>query len=195
MARSVHGLAMTGAEMRAIFAALVVGGRDWLAAQTPAGQKVEERIEYWADIRYRGQSFELTVPVSAPAAAAGDLDEVVAAFHGEHRRLYTHADQSKPVEFIELRIRIRGVLPAPQASFPVAPPAAGAESLVGHRALRVEADSFDRVPIHDCALIAPDVAVAGPAVIEQADATILVPPGYVAKRTGGGEVVLTRQEA
>jgi N-methylhydantoinase A len=47
-----------------------------------------------ADLRYRGQSFELTVPLGA---------EVAARFHAAHEERYGYADRGRPVELVAVR--------------------------------------------------------------------------------------------
>ena len=53
----------------------------------------------WADMRYRGQSYELTVPFDADFAAN---------FHAEHKRSYGHAMPNRAVELVNLRLQAIG---------------------------------------------------------------------------------------
>ena len=115
----------------------------------------------------------------------------VEAFHGEHLRLYAHADESNPVEFVELRVRIIGDLPTP--------PAAAARASDGHvaqpfdyRRLRLNGASLPRVPVYRRTDLRPGAPVAGPAVIEQADTTILVPPAFHAEAGVVGELRIAK---
>jgi N-methylhydantoinase A/oxoprolinase/acetone carboxylase beta subunit len=55
-----------------------------------------------ADLRYEGQSFELTVPLGA---------DLVGAFHDAHERLYGYADRDRPVELVA--VRTADVTPGP----------------------------------------------------------------------------------
>jgi N-methylhydantoinase A len=64
-----------------------------------------------ADLRYRGQSFELTVPLGA------DLAE---RFHHAHEERYGYADRDRPVELVA--IRTADVRPGPRLELPEAPP-------------------------------------------------------------------------
>jgi len=62
-----------------------------------------------ADLRYRGQSFELTVPLQP---------DLGAAFHREHEERYGYADPSREVELVA--VRTAEVVPGPDVSFEVA---------------------------------------------------------------------------
>lgn len=70
------------------------------------------------EMRYRGQSFEIEVPIDAATLAAGDLTPLAGAFHAEHRRLYGHADDASPIRIIAINLVVTGhsakTHPAPQ---------------------------------------------------------------------------------
>ena len=66
-----------------------------------------------ADLRYRGQSFEIEVPLEPAWLASGDVAAITEAFHAEHERIYGHADRDAPVQAISLRVVIAGAVPAP----------------------------------------------------------------------------------
>jgi N-methylhydantoinase A len=59
-----------------------------------------------ADLRYRGQSFELTVPLQPDLAAA---------FHRAHEERYGHADEQREIELVA--VRTADVTPGPEVSF------------------------------------------------------------------------------
>jgi N-methylhydantoinase A/oxoprolinase/acetone carboxylase beta subunit len=73
------------------------------AGELPAGADV--------DLRYRGQSFELTVPVEADLAGA---------FHRAHEERYGYADPDREIEFVA--VRTADVRPGPTVRLPPAPP-------------------------------------------------------------------------
>jgi N-methylhydantoinase A len=65
------------------------------------------RIGLWADLRYAGQSYELTVPCN------DDPTSAVAAFHQAHQQRYGHASPDAPVEWVTLRVRATGEVNKP----------------------------------------------------------------------------------
>jgi N-methylhydantoinase A len=141
-------------------------------------------------MRYRGQSFQTSVPLSPQAIAGKDLSAVEADFHTEHERLYSHADPSAPVEYIELRTRILGALDTPRPS--KVDWTGGNDEVTEHKALRLDGATFDDCAVYQRDGLEPGRRVTGPAVIEQPDATVLVPDGFVAKVAAYGDLILTR---
>src|SRR5262249_34643351 len=70
-------------------------GATQLAAEGFRGAAV--RLRRFADCRYQGQSFELTVPVAAGAIGAGTVATLAETFGQEHERTYGHrADSHEP---------------------------------------------------------------------------------------------------
>lgn len=124
-----------------------------------------------ADVRYRGQSFELTVPLphAADAAALADL------FHAAHDKAFGHADPQEPVQVVSLRAS------ATRAAPPIALPRLEATphpvSPSRHVMLHLGGDA-EQAGLYDRATLDPGAELVGPAVVTQADCTILVPAGW-----------------
>jgi len=189
---TVLGRHLDGATLQAEFAALRAHGQAWLNTQVTAAELVHVQFEHSAQMRYRGQSFELAVRLPDAVGLDGDLEAACAAFHAEHLRLYTFNDPAAPVEFTELRVRVRGALPAPQAGGGGAL-VPGADGLpYATRPLRIGGCDHAAAPVYRRAVLGIGHRVSGPALIEQDIATILVPPGYVACADAGGNLLLER---
>lgn len=188
----VHGLPMTSKRLAGTLELLRRDAAAWLSAQAPQNLLARVSFEYWAEMRYRGQSFQTSVLLDT-AAGAGDLEAAQSAFHAEHERLYTYADVSASIEFVELRVRIRGALAAPAAGdLPRAPRALEDDAVTGRRTAQLDGRAYRDVPVFDRAALSSGHRLAGPAVIEQPDATILVPPRFDARTTAVGNIVLTQ---
>lgn len=127
------------------------------------------------DVRYLGQSYEVEVPLVA---------DYRAAFHREHRRLYGHADESRPVEVVNVRAvaHIRRVAPALRTPSRRAAPAAP------HRLWWRGAWRGARVLARQA--LPARGATAGPVVLTEPSATTLVPPGWSARVVRGGALLL-----
>jgi len=127
------------------------------------------RLERAATLRYRGQSFELTVPLKR--ADGGATEDLVAAFHEAHRARYGYA-LDRDVELATLRLRAVGkVAPLPP---PVEARDAGPVE-IGRAALIIDRRTHD-APLLLRRRLAPGVTVAGPALIaEYSSTTLLVP--------------------
>ncbi len=116
------------------------------------------------DVRYQGQAYELTVPLTCDFAAA---------FHRLHQRTYGHSAPDAPVEVVNLRLRAVGEVPRP--SLPLVPPepADPSEALMEHRPV-VLAAGVTEVPFYDGRRLQPGHALVGPAVIVYEDTTVLL---------------------
>jgi N-methylhydantoinase A len=187
--QTVHGHAITPDYLRVRFGELAEAAEVWLAAQMPRALLTSTRIEYWAEMRYRGQSFQINVLLPAEAIRTGDMAAIEAVFHAENQRLYDQSNTAAPIEFIELRVRIHGGLPTP----PAMPPGSVAAVAPVRRLLRFGGQSWPDALVHSRGGMQPGDRVTGPAIIEQSDATILVPPGYAAMVEPLGDIVLTEE--
>jgi N-methylhydantoinase A len=140
----------------------------------------EPVIHSHLDMRYRGQSYELTVPLSLPVSTE-QLCNAVSAFHNAHALRYGYAMSDEPVEVVTLRVRASG--PGVQPNLPPAP----LESADANEALRTEkpvwfdASEARPTPCYDRAKLRPGNRFAGPAIVLQFDTTTVITPGWAAR--------------
>jgi N-methylhydantoinase A len=151
-----------------------------LEAQARA-ELVSPSVERWADVRYAGQSFELTVPGST-------VEELVGAFHAAHERRYGHRIDDERVELVGLRLvaSVAGARVALEEPEPVA------ETTAGRRRLLLEEGEVNAVVL-DRAMMGRGSNVAGPAVVELPEATCVVRPGWAGLVDDVGTLVLERR--
>jgi N-methylhydantoinase A len=160
---------------------------EWLAAAAiPPGRRALLRA---ADLRYRRQAYELTVPMAQRAITRESLDRLVVAFHDKHRQTYGHANPEEPVQLVNLRLTAIGRL----RSLILAQPPAAAPAR-----RRVREVWFPEVGSTPCPVLwrdglAAGETFAGPAIIEATDSTIVVPPGWIASVDGKGYIRLRRR--
>ena len=133
------------------------------------------RFERSCDMRYRGQAYEINVPVPA-GAAHGMVGAMTRAFHERHRSLYGQAAAGDPVEFVNYRVTGIGAIRKPEPR-PLADTSRRALPSGVRRACfpgvgRVEAPVFER------AGLTPGTELAGPALIEEPGATVVLFPGH-----------------
>jgi N-methylhydantoinase A len=153
------------------------GRRDVIAEGIPP-QRISLHPEL--DMRYRGQSYELTVPLSPGFAET---------FHRTHQQAYGHSQSSAPVEIVNLRLRAVGaVRPPPLPRAEVGPPDP-AQALEGHRSL-VTGGGVAQVPFYRGERLRPGHVVTGPAVVVQKDTTIFLGRGDRARVDGGYNLVV-----
>ncbi|HEY0294827.1 MAG TPA: hydantoinase/oxoprolinase family protein, partial [Bordetella sp.] len=103
---------LTPATIRALqdeMGRLEAQARAWLAAE--GGDPDQAVIDVSADMRYRGQSFEIDTPLKPQWLRDGDMASISQTFHVEHKRLYGHSDDSAPLQVVALRLVITSRTP------------------------------------------------------------------------------------
>ncbi len=163
--------AMTADALRAAFAPLLAQAYAALAAEGFAADAIG--LARALDLRYRGQSFELAVPLTAddPTLAAAD-------FHAAHAQRYGYARSEAVVELVNLRVTGRGWRPKPE--LPTYPPAAAstlAAAQVGETRLRA-GGAWHTAPVYQRDQLRPGQIMTGPALVVQEDATTVLLPGW-----------------
>jgi N-methylhydantoinase A len=116
------------------------------------------------DIRYLGQSYELTVPLTP-----GFVD----AFHQAHHRAYGHGEPSAPLEVVNLRLRAVGAVTPPPLPRTEVGPSDPSRAPEGCRPV-VIGSGLAQVPFYLGERLAAGQVVPGPAVIVQSDTTIFI---------------------
>jgi N-methylhydantoinase A len=173
-------------------AALDAAGRARMAAEGVSADAV--RVAYSADMRYVGQAYELDVPVAAPVAAP-QLPEILADFHRVHERVYGYARPAQPVEFVNFRAVHTFPLPRPALRPPRRHAGTLADARLGERRAWFAPEGFAATAIYDRARVPAGARIVGPAILEQADTTTVVPPGHVAIADDSGNLRLTRDRS
>jgi N-methylhydantoinase A len=131
-------------------------------------------LERFADVRYAGQSYELTIPFG------GD-------FHREHQRVYGYSDAKRPTQIVTLRLRatVRIERPGlPAISFAGAKPLGKRRVWIAGRWRNIPAgprESLGKRPLR------------GPALITDYGSTTLVPPGWNIRTGVAGSLILVRK--
>jgi N-methylhydantoinase A len=157
-----------------------------------AGVSAERRrFERSVDARYRRQSYELSVPVPPHPIEQGTLDKIAATFHERHLQTYGHDNRDEPVEIVSVRLAAIGAIPPLLVRDKTAAP--GTDAIKSRRQLWLRETGAIEAAIYDRARMPSGLEVAGPAVIESFESTILVPPGWRATMNAEGFVLLTRR--
>jgi N-methylhydantoinase A len=180
-------------ELEAAWAGLERQAQDWLAGEQVPPER--RRFERAADLRYEHQSFELTCPLGEGSITAVALQGLVGTFHAEHRRLYSYDLPSAPVELVNLRLTAVGALPRRAPHVPAAGAGRLAEARVGSRPVYFRGAGFLDTPSYARDRLAPGMALTGPAIVEQSDATPLIAPGFRAGVDAAHNLVVGRETA
>jgi len=154
-----------------------------------------QRFERGADLRYEHQSFELTCPLGEGPLTPARLEQLIATFHAEHRRLYSYDLPKASVELVNLRLTAVGALPHGARTLPVTGGGTLAAAITGHRPVYFREAGFVSTPCYARGGLAPGMVFEGPAIIEQDDATPLVAPGFRARVDDAHNILLERTHA
>jgi N-methylhydantoinase A len=155
----------------------------------------QRRYDRSLDIKYVGQGYTLNIPLPEERFSAETLLAIAERFHARHETLYGFRADSEPVELINLRLQATGVLekasPRPQPCGPRQPDAARR----GLRQVWVEAQqAMLPAQVYDRARLAAGHVLTGPAIVEQVDATTVIPPGWLGTVDGYGNLILGTEE-
>ena len=167
----------------AVYADLEGQARDWLVAEGVAPSA--RRLTRMADLRYRHQGFELTVPWPERDL---DLDALLARFHARHRQLYTYALADAPVEIVTLRLAAAGRVR--RFTLPSLPRRRMAAARPPRRRVHFPGAGWTMCPSVDRERLGVGAVVTGPAIVEQPDTTTVVPPGHRARVDRVGNLVI-----
>jgi N-methylhydantoinase A len=131
-------------------------------------------LSRFADIRYAGQAYELTMPV---AVGTPDLGRIAADFNAEHHRTYGHASADAPIDIVNLKLTARANGNGDAPYDPLAGLGAGGPVERTRRAYFGPEDGSLGVPVISRAALVESPPREGPLIVEEYDATCVVPPG------------------
>ena len=128
------------------------------------------------DMMYQGQWRSLAVPAPSPIGAVSDLVE---AFHRQHQREYNFRRDEAPVGLFRLNLKAIGVVP--KAELAAHAPTGVTPAPMGRRAVWFEAAAPLDTPVYRREDLPAGFRLAGPAIVDQVDSTVLIPPGTSAE--------------
>jgi N-methylhydantoinase A len=157
------------------FQRLQADGRGTLAREGVADSSM--RFRHALEMRYVGQSFELTIDVPGGNLSLDDLHQAENAFHQAHERAYGFAAPEEPTEVMNIRLTAIGLIDKPRLRGRGAP--ASGDARTGSRVVYFsDTERVADCPIFDRYRLATGARIDGPAVVEELDSTTLIQPGY-----------------
>jgi N-methylhydantoinase A len=152
----------------------------WFASE--AITAADRRIHRSIDMRYRGQNYELSIPVPEGRAGTALLDTLRSGFEEAHQQMYGYIATEEPVQAVTFRIEAIGAVPQADIRRQEQTAASVDSAIAGRRDVWLaETASFVPCPVYDRAALGAGHCISGPAIIEQMDATTLVLPGQSAR--------------
>jgi N-methylhydantoinase A len=133
----------------------------------------QQRLARSVDVRYRGQAFELNVPVADPPVLA----DIEAAFHRMHQVTYGHANRDGALELVNARLVAYGLVTKPVPERYASSTGSLDEALVERRAVWFAGTARD-CPVWERDRLPRGATFEGPAIVEEFGATTVVLPGW-----------------
>ena len=187
--RRVRLDALTPEALESLFADFLVEGSARLDRDgVPASDRQMLRS---VDLRYHGQSFELSIAVPAGSLTVADVGRLRAEFDAAHERAYGYAAPEDAVELVNVRLAAIGVTPRPRRA-PLPPGGRdAAKALKGTREVWfAEIGGWRNTNVLDRAKLLSGNVIGGPAIVEEHDASTLVHPGWEATVDQHGNLVV-----
>lgn len=143
----------------------------------------------YAEMRYAGQSFELTVGLPPEGMDGQTVLQAEEHFHRAHEQAYGFAPRDEPTEVVNIRLTAIGRIPRPLLR---AHRAAEGEARKGERRVYfAESGGFVSCPLYDRYRLASGTVLAGPSIVEELDSTSVLLPGYQARVDDLGNLLVT----
>jgi N-methylhydantoinase A len=189
--RPLAGLSPDHAE--SVFADMEARARAELDAEGMDPKKA--RFTRELDLRYAGQGYELQTSLEGLYGASLTADSLAALrkrFDERHAQVHGHAAKERPVEVVSYRLRVR-VLVAKFVPREEAPGSPAVPPVKSTRAVHFGDAAPIPTTIYERDALAVGAVLAGPAIVEQFDATTVISPGWFARVDGFRNLVLERR--
>src|SRR5262245_20444923 len=147
------------------------------------------------DLRYAGQGYELRTPLAGlydTHLTAESLTSVRHRFDAQHARIHGHAARERPVEIVSYRLRVRVAVPKYALREAPGSPGTADSAIKGTRTVHFDDRTAVPATLYERDRLPPGARIEGPAIVEQFDATTVMPPGWTAETDRYHNLVLAR---
>lgn len=152
------------------------------------------KVNHFADVRYLGQSSELTVALPSAHIDGAALEQLARDFNAQYHQTFGYSSSDEPLELVNLRISAQG-RSAHRLNFGEC--RVDASALQGTAGERLVSFELGQVPITTPVVARASIGtdrVAGPLIIESYDTTIVVPAGCKARADNIGNIIIDIEE-
>ena len=153
------------------FADLKKRGSEWLRAEGESKAK----FGWFVDLRYFGQNFELIMPLATGQLSVAGLTRLTNTFHKRHKAFYGYDMPAQPVEIVNLRLVVTAARKSPPTARPDKKIITN-QIVTEKRQVWFPDTGFVQTPVYERDNLPTSWRSTGPAIIEQMDATTVVPP-------------------
>ncbi len=173
--------AVSMADLERLFRPLLAEAFRDLRREGFPGEKM--RLLKFLDVRYTGQSYELTLPFGP-----GYRKE----FNRLHLRKYGYADEKRPVEVVNLRVKAVGVTEKSRFAEIEFKGRDASAALIDRRAMRFEGRTY-QANVYSRGLLAAGNVLSGPALVLDYESTAIVPPSYSCSVDRYGNLIIKQR--
>jgi N-methylhydantoinase A len=167
---------LDAAEVGRTLEELAAAGRETLRGEGVA----DEAISFAAslDLRYAGQWHELEVPLPWEPGGAPDLASMVERFDAEHDRTFGYSSPGDTIECLALRLSARGATQKPDLGEMDEMSSGDPDPVTRRPTWSARSRAMVDTPVYDGHGLSAGFEVSGPAIVELATTTIVVPEGF-----------------
>jgi N-methylhydantoinase A len=180
--------ALDWARLEAAYAALEHDARSVIAATLPDNQAVD--VERAADLRFVGQGFEVVTVLPAGPYEAAAAQPIRAAFEAAYRRVFGLVPPVGEVEIINIRVAATALAVSDELNVPAGSAALVARSKATRGAWSGAEAKFVDMPVYDRYALGIGAQIEGPAIIEEASSTLILPRGSRATVDRSGSLLV-----
>jgi N-methylhydantoinase A len=177
--------------VNALFAAMIAEAAAVVEAGAPGAPRETARSAF---MRYRGQGHEIEIALPDQPLAHADIIRMTGLFEAAYRAQFVRSVPGMTIEILNWAVRV-STLPRPVE----APPAARSSRSrkpEGRRTIRCDATGAPvEAAVYNRAALRPGDSLSGPALVVEPQTTTLVSSGFACRVDGGGNLILTREEA
>lgn len=145
------------------------------------------------DMRYKGQSFEITVPVPGGEITDNVINEITRDFDNAHNRLYGYSCDD-PIEGVNFRVSAIGKTPKIRPKRLIKEGSLDGALKYHRKAFFKKYDEYIETPVYERDLLSPGNILKGPAIVEQMDSTTVIHPGQVGIVDDYGNIIIEIRE-
>ena len=149
-------------------------------------------IARYVDVRYPNQVHELSIELPRGSSGSDPVRIIEETFHDKHEQQFAYAIRTLPVEIIHWRVAGFGSTAAERAA--PAPPGDGVDGGTtvpkSERPVYFDSGGFQETPLYQGDALGAGTVIAGPAVVESENTTVVVFPGQTLRARPGGSYLL-----
>lgn len=183
----------SAADLAAIFEPLDAQAVERLNRKMPKEAKID--LVRVAQLRYMRQDNKVSLRLPDEEITSATLAELAVQFHETHLFQFGHNNPNGRIELVSLALEAYGRMwHARSERIPSTPKCVAAEPK-SWRHVYFKETGWSDIAVYQRSSLQPGDAFAGPAIVEEREATVIVTPGVAGHVDGGGNIVLERKQA